>query len=82
MVPEYGKCVSSVCSFSVKSNIDFSFSEMRRLYSTNFKKAFTHENSRLMRQILLLYLKHLKNNMREINNSSAFTEKEKQRVNG
>ena len=36
------KSECSVCSFRVKFNVDLSFSEMRKLYSIKFKKAYAH----------------------------------------
>ena len=31
-----------MCSLRIKSKLEFSFSEMRRLYSIKFKKSYTH----------------------------------------
>ena len=51
----------SVCSLKVKFDIDLSFSEMRRLYSIEFKKAKAHRDRKLKKELERVHERNFEN---------------------
>ena len=58
MIPDFGwQGVSSVCSVSVKFNIDFSFCEMRMLYWIKFTNAYAQRERKNLKDFVKGMLK-------------------------
>ena len=53
--------VYSVCSLKVKFDIDLSFIEMRRLYSIKLKKAKTHRDRKLKKELERVHERNFEN---------------------